>query len=725
MSTHELLGDLIIRCGLADASGIARARELQMAKGITLGRALAELGIAGEAAVAAEVASATHCELFDGDADSIAIDVGRLLPGEFCRKRHAAPLGLEGNRLRLAVVDPLDYPLVDDVQFRTGKSTIAVVVAETTLERIMDRLYPETDPQQAYERVPEVNPAGEVESTGESEYDLVDSATLEQDTQLPPIVRLVNVILSDAATAGASDVHIEPHESVVLVRQRVDGILREVRSIAPYLRNQTISRIKVISGMDIAERRKPQDGRCRLRFDGKRIDLRVSTLPTQFGEKVVIRLLNPEAEVLSIERLGFTARNLQVMRSLLSRPQGMILLTGPTGSGKTSTLYAGLKFVKSPSNNIVTLEDPIEFQVPGVNQMQINARAGVTFAAGLRSVLRQDPNVILVGEIRDQETAEIALQAAQTGHLLLSTVHANDATATLSRLFDLGVQPFLVASSLVGIVAQRLVRRPCPACVTPCEPTPETVVRLGGHSQLPADGQWVKGQGCAQCRQSGFAGRAAIHEVLHVTDELRALISSRASEQTIRQVARRNGMRTLLEDAVEKAAAGLTTLDEVLRVVPMSEPLETAPHSRATSVPHAEAPAAPGSHAPQTRRRILIVEDSPTIVSVVQYFLELEGFEVLVAEDGHRGLELALLERPDVIVSDVQMPGMDGLTMVRALRRDERTRDVRVLMLTSEAGVDSETEGLAAGADDYILKPVEPRRLAARVRALLGRSQAA
>ena len=493
-----------------------------------------------------------------------------------------------------------------------------------------------------------------------------------------------------------------------------------------------------MSGMDIAERRKPQDGRSRLRFEGRRIDLRVSTLPTQFGEKIVIRLLNTDKSIPTMDQLGFSPQNLREMQAFLSRPQGMVLVTGPTGSGKTSTLYTALNSIKSSTNNIITLEDPIEFQVPGINQMQINVRAGVTFASGLRSILRQDPNVILVGEIRDQETADIALQAAQTGHLLLSTLHTNDAPSTITRLFDLGVQPFLVASSLLGIVAQRLVRRPCPACAVPYSPSPEMIEKLGGLAALPADAKWIAGRGCDQCGQLGFKGRVAIHEILTVTDRgARSDFVNRAADCEIRKAARRAGMRTLLEDGIAKAAQGLTTVDEVLRVVshdashepahavqPVLQAAWPLPRRRRRPPPFPVQPRVDAGMQPG-RQRVLIVEDSPTIVSVVKYFLELEGFEVLVAEDGLAGLDLALREQPDVIVSDVQMPGMDGVEMVKAIRADVRTAGARILMLTSEDSIESETKGLAAGADDYILKPVEPRRLAARVKALLARARPA
>jgi type IV pilus assembly protein PilB len=722
MSTFGLVGDLLIRGGVVDATGLTRALEAQAEHHATLGRVLADLGLADERVVASTIAKGLRLEHLDGDLPTVGEQAAALLPAKFSRKHQVAPLSLDGNRLRLAIADPLNYTVQQDVEFRTGRKVVPVVVTQTWLEQLIDHLYSESEA--TYELLADVSPAGEVEPAKGGEYDLVDPAALAKDTRLPPIVRLINLILSNAAKAGASDVHVEPNETFLQVRQRVDGLLREMLTVPRHLQDQTISRLKIISGMDIAERRKPQDGRCRLRFDGRRIDLRVSTLPTQFGEKVVIRLLNSDKAILPIEELGLAPDNLRTLRGFLARPQGMILVTGPTGSGKTSTLYAALNAIKSPTNNIITLEDPIEFQVAGVNQMQINTRAGVTFASGLRSILRQDPNVILVGEIRDQETANIALEAAQTGHLLLSTLHTNDAPGTITRLLDLDIQPFLIASSLIGIVAQRLVRRPCPACAVPQAPSTEILEKLGGAARLPPDGRWLAGPGCEQCDGAGLKGRIAIHEILQVNDEARELIAGRATEQALRKAGRRVGLRTLLEDGIDKASQGLTTLEEVLRVVAVSELHEMgeAATAKSADTPPAAAddPARSGAG-----RRVLVVEDSATIMTVVKYFLELEGFEVLSADDGRVGLETALAQRPDVIVSDVNMPGMGGLEMVKALRRDPRTAGVRVLMLTSESSVDGETEGLAAGADDYILKPVEPRRLAARIKALLSRSRPA
>jgi type IV pilus assembly protein PilB len=518
MNALGRLADVLVNAGVVDAAGIARALDAQAARSrsaaapapTTLGRVLADLGLADEAVVARTIATALRLEYHDTPPAATAA-LGTLLPVDFCRKRGMYPIALTGRHLQVGVADPLDLSVLQDVEFRTGKKVTPVVVTQKWLEQALGlepaEAPPASEPRPTpYDMLQNIEPAGEIEAS-EREADLVDPAMLAKDTNLPPIVRLVNLILSDAAAAGASDIHIEPQESQLKVRQRVDGLLREVLTVPSHLQDQTISRLKIMSGMDIAERRKPQDGRSRLRFEGRRIDLRVSSLPTQFGEKIVIRLLNTDRAIMPIEDLGFSAGNLDLIRSFLARPQGMILVTGPTGSGKTSTLYTALRTVKSPTNNIITLEDPIELQLDGVNQMQVNTKAGLTFASGLRSILRQDPNVILVGEIRDAETAGIALQAAQTGHLLLSTLHTNDAPSTITRLFDLGVQPFIVASSLVGILAQRLVRRVCRACAAPYEPSADLVARLGGPSRLPADAQWTAGRGCDKCGQSGYAGR--------------------------------------------------------------------------------------------------------------------------------------------------------------------------------------------------------------------------
>jgi type IV pilus assembly protein PilB len=745
MAKEAAIGDLLVRAGLIDSLGLARAREVQEKDGISLSKALASLGLADEESMAAAIAKSLQLESLGEELPEIPTAVAALLPPDFCRKRMVVPLSLQGKNLRLALADPMDYSTTQDVEFRTARCVVAVVASLTQIQSLIQQVYPDEAPANL-DALAAVDVQGEVETVGDLEIEVIDPAKLAKDTQMPPVIRLVNLILSGAAENGASDIHIEPKESHLQVRYRVDGLLRDVLKVPRNQSDATISRLKIISGMDISDRRRPQDGRSRLKYEGKRIDLRVSTLPTQFGEKVVIRLLDSKRAQVTMKQLGLTAENQRTFELMLSRAQGMILVTGPTGSGKSSTLYTALNWVKSPTKNIITVEDPIEYQLDGVNQVQINTKAGVTFAAGLRSILRQDPNIIMVGEIRDQETAGIALEAAQTGHLLLSTLHTNDAPGTITRLLDLGIEPFLISSAVIGILAQRLVRSPCPSCSVSQPPSADAIEKAGGASRLPADAQWVTGRGCEKCRQSGCKGRIAIHELLPVTDEVRELISRRASEHAIRKAARNAGMRTLLEDGILKAAKGLTTLEDVVRVVAADDTSahkeqatkpqttsssatrgDAATEKEAAEVEAEEIPLSVASETGESRdsqgkQRVLIVEDSTTIASVVKYFLELEGFQVLVAKDGNSGLEAAKRHQPDVIVTDCNMPGMDGMAMLKALRAEAATRGIAVLMLTSEDGVEKETQALEAGVDDYILKPVEPRRLAARVRSVLARS---
>lgn len=763
MTKRTLIGEVLLRSGVIDAHQLALALETQEKSGISFSDALVRSGVADEEILVEAIANSLHLDFFSANLPEISNSIAALLPADFCRKRLVIPLGVEGNALRLALTDPMDYATMQDVEFRTGKRVVAVVASRSHLQTLIQQTYPPGTPARV-DTLGAEDPQVEVESSGELEIEVADPAKLAKDTQLVPVIRLVNLIFSGAANAGASDIHLEPKEAYLQVRYRVDGLLREALKVPRNQMDATISRIKIISGMDIADRRRPQDGRCRLKYEGKRIDLRVSTLPTQFGEKVVIRLLDGKRAQVGVEELGLTPENQHIFQLLLSRPQGIILVTGPTGSGKSSTLYTALNWVKSSTKNIITVEDPIEYQLDGVNQVQINTKAGVTFAAGLRSILRQDPNIILVGEIRDQETAGIALEAAQTGHLLLSTLHTNDAPGAITRLLDLGVEPFLIASAVIGILAQRLVRRPCSSCLVSRPPCADTIQKAGGAPQLPPSAKWVAGRGCEACRQSGSQGRIAIHELLTVNDEIRELISRRASEHAIRKAARNAGMSTLLEDGIRKAARGLTTLDDVVRVVAADD---AATHKEEATKPQNFVPASSGDHggeekeklqnsgnspsqseaAPELavetgnshlssplsreehglgqrrKERVLVVEDSSTIASVVKYFLELEGFEVATAKDGEEGLQAAQLQLPRVIVTDCHMPGMDGMTMVQGLRSDPRTRKIVVLMLTSESSVEKEAQALEAGVDDFILKPIEPRRLAARVKALLGRQE--
>jgi type IV pilus assembly protein PilB len=729
------IGEMLIELGLLDEPGLARALEIQGREGGTLGRIVSGLGFTDEDTITHAIADRYHLECVA--TPDVVQDAATLLPADFCRKRLIAPLRAEPRSLVLAMADPLDFVTIQDVEFRTNLKVVPAVASESVITTMLARLFsPSETVDEVVQMMSDAGVTAEVQAV-EDEDDDRNVIKLAKDSEQPQTVRLVNGLLAGAVQDGASDVHLEPCERGVQVRYRIDGLLQNITQIPRHLQDATISRLKIMSGMDIAERRKPQDGRSQLKTDGRRIDLRVSTVPTHYGEKIVIRLLDSTNAQIAMKDLGLSPANLERLQTLLTHPTGMVLVTGPTGSGKTSTLYASLNWIKAPTKNIMTVEDPIEYRLAGVNQVGINPKAGVTFASALRSFLRQDPNVILVGEIRDRETASIALEASQTGHLLLSTVHTNDAAATVTRLLELGVEPFLLGSSVIGILAQRLVRRVCPDCSSIESPPDAIIDRLGGKDRMPVDAAWRKGRGCPSCRQSGYRGRLAIHELLEVTPHVRTLISSRAPDHAVREAARQGGMRTLVEDGIAKAAAGLTTLDEVLRVAPVDTldasapcPSHGAPPPPATMEPEVPAALRPpevlaaragmnGTHA-----RVLVVDDSPTVVEVVKYFLELEGYDILVARDGAEGHEIAWRELPDAVVADVEMPRMDGNELVRALREDPRTAELPIMLLTSRTSVENETEGLSAGADDYVPKPVEPRRLTARVKALLGRHRA-
>jgi type IV pilus assembly protein PilB len=572
-----------------------------------------------------------------------------------------------------------------------------------------------------------VTPQGEAEEqTGEEdEYEVLSAEQMQQVGHLPPVVRLVNMLLSDAVTRRASDIHFEPHETALQVRFRIDGVLVDAMKIPKPMQAPTTSRIKIISGLDIAEHRKPQDGRSRMRLQDRRIDLRVSCLPSQFGEKIVIRLLDSSMNLVHLDRLTLAPDVLRSFKRSLSSPQGIVLVTGPTGSGKSTTLYAALNHLKSPTKNIITVENPIEYQMAGVTQVQIEPKAGMTFAAGLRSILRQDPNIIMVGEIRDRETAEIAMEASQTGHLLLSTLHTNDSAGTVIRLLDLGIEPFHVAASVNGILAQRLVRTICPACAIERPPSAETRELLGDRATLPDIASWKAGAGCDECQQTGYKGRMGIHELLEVTDQIRELISARTSEHVIRDAARAIGMRALLEDGIAKAASGLTTLEEVLRVAPQYDTKSTGADKAAVAlatdrpVPASQSVSAPAAAdaVSATEPMILIIEDEEDTRAMIELLLKKSGYRTIAVADGIEALLAMGKHYFDLVLSDINMPNLDGFTLLTMSKQKGLTAPV--IFLTADS--DKEQKGLELGAIDYITKPIKKEVLLLRVKRAVGK----
>ncbi len=503
----------------------------------------------------------------------------KKLPDKTARRYTCLPLSIEGKTMVVAMADPTDYHALQDIEFASGLAPRPVVASRTeVLDGIEERYAPEDRIGSFLANVPEVQ---DLQIVSEAQDLEVDAGDARSEAEVAPVVKMVNLVVFDAIKSGASDLHIEPTLHDVHVRMRVDGVLRDYTHVPKWLHGPLISRLKILARLDIAERRLPQDGRINVQYQGRAIDIRVSTLPTHFGEKAVLRVLGGSMAP-RIDRLGLSDDQLALLESAISQPQGMILVTGPTGSGKSTTLYALLAKRKSPEVNIITVEDPIEYQLAGINQVQVNTKAGLSFASVLRSILRQDPDVILVGEMRDEETAEVAFQASMTGHLVLSTLHTNSAVAAVPRLFDLNVDSSIVSTSLTLVIAQRLVRRNCDACKEPYRPDAATMQKVGLGT---AEGPVYRGRGCPTCGGTGFSGRLGIYEFFKPTSAIRKLIHEKAGEVELRNAARQAGMKLLREDALDKIRQGLTSPEEVLRVVQVDESEVPCPNCRALIEP--------------------------------------------------------------------------------------------------------------------------------------------
>lgn len=472
-----------------------------------------------------------------------------LISKETARRNLIVPLKKEGNKLFVAMVDPMDFIVIDDLRLSTGFQIETAIATKEGILRAINKYYNVDEGLE--ELLDELTPS---ERGRDDDINDLDS----------PIVRLVNQILTNAVIQKASDIHIDPQETKVLVRYRVDGVLRVERVLPRHMRSVLTARVKIMSNLDITEHRIPQDGRIKMNLDFHPIDLRVSTLPTVYGEKIVMRILDMGAALNDLNKIGFNALNLKRFSEMIEQPTGIVLITGPTGSGKSSTLYAALNKLNSEQVNIITIEDPVEYQLEGINQIQVNTNVGMTFAAGLRSILRQDPNIIMVGEIRDKETAEVAVRASLTGHLVLSTLHTNDSLGTVTRLIDMGVEPFLIASSLTGIVAQRLVRKVCRDCAEVEEAT-KREIEIFARRGMKID-KITRGKGCPSCNMTGYKGRVALHEVLVLNDDMRRVIMNEDSSHKLKELAIKNKTIFLIDDGLLKVKQGLTTTEEVLRV---------------------------------------------------------------------------------------------------------------------------------------------------------------
>jgi type II secretory ATPase GspE/PulE/Tfp pilus assembly ATPase PilB-like protein/CheY-like chemotaxis protein len=676
------------------------------------------------------------------------------IPEQLARRFNVVPVRQTDSYLEVATANPFDIDAEKMLAFATGREVRMLLGSPSKIREKLDELYRETET--AVSRLLE-GMGGDFEVEQIREEEEANAASEEQASQRP-ILRLVDTMIADGITNRASDIHVEPIEGGVVVRYRIDGVLRQMMKIPKSAGVPLISRIKIMSKLDIADRLRPQDGRARVSVNGEHVDLRVSTLPASHGEKVVIRVLNQKATTLSLDSLGLAEDEQKAIRSLLGYKEGIILVTGPTGSGKTTTLYSALRAVQATGVNIVTVEDPVEYKLgENIVQVQVNEKAGLTFASALRSILRQDPDVVLIGEIRDKETAQIALQASLTGHLVLSTLHTNDAPNTVTRLVDIGMESYKIAPALRGIIAQRLMRRLCKNCSqVASEPVPERLTRY-----IPAGVTLYQAVGCSECSMTGYRGRFSIVEVLTMNPELERRIAAGAPAEKIAEAAREAGMRSLFGSGLLHVLAGESTFEELARVtdVPREDehkPEEPAPPRRSgrgkvaapplspaatATVPVAtsplpelsmdmellEEPARENGEVAQGRGQgacVLLVEDEEQLRRVMKDLLQREGYRVAEARDGVQALDEVDRFAPDVIILDLNLPGLDGYGVLQQLRSRPATREIPVMVLTAKGDEDNEVRVFELGADDFVTKPFRARSLTARLEAVLGRHRA-
>src|SRR5213596_1301214 len=714
------------------------------------GRTLWEAIVADKIATDAEIIDklSHRFRLKIADVSKLDLTAREGVPEQLARRYRVLPLRLTDSFLELATANPFDLDAEKALAFATAREIRLFLLAPSKISEKLDEMY---KPDKAINKL--LEGMGEHEVTTLSDAAAPEELNIsEADASQKPVVRLVDMIISEGILSRASDIHIEPEEGGVAVRYRIDGVLRQVMKIPRQAGLPLISRIKIMSSLDIADRLRPQDGRARVAVNGQPIDLRVSTLPAALGEKVVIRILDSRATVKTLDSLGLSPDEVEGIGRLLEFCEGIILVTGPTGSGKTTTLYSCINQIKSEGVNIVTVEDPVEYRMQGIVQVQVQEKAGLTFAAALRSILRQDPNVVLVGEIRDRETAQIAVQASLTGHLVLSTLHTNDAANAVTRLVDIGVEAYKIAAALRGVVAQRLMRRLCLTCKEVWMEAPPDRLK----PWIPKGTPLYRAAGCPDCAMTGYRGRFSIIEVLTVTPEVERRIAAGEPAEQIAVAARRGGMKSLWDSGLGHVLKGESTVDELMRVVDVPqedvpEPIPAqasrrppggVPGSRIPAEPPAAfaaptaATAEPLAHfdlleeGPRLRVsgphgvpavKVLLVDDEDSLRKVMRDLLERDGYDVSEARDGVQALDQIDRVGPDIIVLDLNLPGLDGYGVLSHLRSRPATASIPVIVLTAKGDEDNEVRVFELGADDFLTKPFRARALSARLEAVLGR----
>lgn len=564
MLPRARLGDMLVAAGALTEDQLEWALERQRASYQRLGEILLDGKLVSEDDVTEARALQLDMAYVQLGDFQISPDVAKLVPEHISRAYNLIPISSTSQKVAVAMANPMDVEAIDTVQRCAKKRVVPVLASETRIISALEQAYGAAGGEDITATIEEAIGDIEIQS---GENDISDDVAEErrQSTQAP-VVKTVNLVMQEAIKQHASDIHFEPRANQLEIRYRIDGSLQHIRNLPRQLQPAVLSRIKIMADMDIAEKRKPQDGKIKMKISGRPVDLRISSLPTQYGERIVIRILDRSAQQVSVDGLGFGEREYEVFKNLIRRPYGIMLVTGPTGSGKSTTLYSALSTIKSVESNIMTCEDPIEYELDGISQSAVNVKAGLTFASQLRAILRQDPDIILVGEIRDHETAEVAFQAAMTGHLVFSTLHCNDAPSAITRLVDMGVEPYMIGSSVVGVLAQRLVRSLCPRCKTPYQPSMDELAMLGLQAKEDTV-QFYKPTGCSVCNMRGYQGRLAVFELMAVTESIRRLTIDSPTADQVRDLASASGMRTMREHAAEKVLAGLTSVDEIRRKV--------------------------------------------------------------------------------------------------------------------------------------------------------------
>ena len=712
---HHWLVDLVQRAGLQDAQSLQVAANASLADAW---EAVARHCGLSVDQLAQEVADAMRLPLARlGQRDPHVL---KLVPEKLARRFQVVPMRESDRQIVIACADPLNDEIERGIAFASGRMPIFEIASPIAIAAAIERAYgggasaPASAPGSTAATASGPNLGG-----SEDAIKLMQTTTQEHlvdDGDAAPVVKLTNIILRNAAHERASDIHFEPAAGTSTVRFRVDGVMRVHMRMPTLALQRVVSRIKVMGSMDIADRLRPQDGRASFEVDGQTVDLRISTVPTREAEKCVIRLLRGASND-TLTSLQLSDRDLRLVRSLIGNRNGVVVVTGPTGSGKTTTLYSIIRELNNGETNISTVEDPIEYELPGITQMQVEAKRDFTFATALRAILRQDPDVILVGEIRDAETATIAVQASMTGHLVLTTLHTNDASSAVARLVDIGVERPAISATLRGVIAQRLVRRVCPHCAERITELNEEELQMSRvYGIAPA----VRARGCTRCGNSGYLGRLAVLEILTLTPALQQLITNGATAPEISAAAVQNGMRTLRMSALNRVAEGLTTLQEVERVVGEMPADAGAPAAVTPAAPVAAALAAP------TGPRVLVVDDDSVIRKVAKRLLVEGGYDVVEATSGEDALAvLATDEHIALTVLDLGLPGIQGEDVLRQMRASASTASLPVIVLTGSIDPDLEVRLMEEGADDYIRKPIEAKRFVTRVKAALRRAAAA